>query len=223
MKLYTPPVEFFRELSDAQSLIMDVLTAPDLRVKHWPTYYRLYLDIDELEWRVPWASHHLRGRFMEEHGVFDAQLVAAANECFAGIGECQRRIIERLGDIELRNLITFDEKRMTHRLKCHLQPKSAWYLEFHEQYRAGAVSEDGQTLTRTILRIDPNPVFRMPDLDEKQLVQQQVFDLSTKEAIACLLFAIEQVGARISEVRARMGDYFVRHCTPKDLLHPSWL
>lgn len=218
----TPPAEFFRELSDVQSLMMEVLTAPGLQVKHWPTYYRLYLDIDELEWRVSWAAHHLRGGFLEEHGVFDAELVASANECFAGIGECQRRIVERVGFVERRGLITFDDKRVSHLLKCHLQPKSAWYEELHEQYCAGNISADGQTLSRKILLVDPAPTYRMPDLDDKQLVQQQVFDLSSEEAIASLALTAGQVAERISEVRTSMGDFFVQHCSPKDLLHPSW-
>lgn len=223
MAPHTPATEFFCELSDVQSLIMDVLTAPDLHIKHWPTYYRLYIDVDELAWRVYKASQYLTERFVGEDGTFAAQLVEAANECLAGIGDCQRRIVDWISKMTRQGWISCNDKALTHHLRCHLQPKSAWYQEFHERYCAGKISEDGQILSRFIFRIDPDPTYRIPDLDEKQLAQQQVFDVATEKAIASLVLAAEQVSARIGEVRASMGDYFVRHCTPEDLLHPSWV
>ncbi|HJV76110.1 MAG TPA: hypothetical protein VJ654_17955 [Noviherbaspirillum sp.] len=221
MTPHTPAADLFRELSDVQALIMDLLSAPGLHVTHWPSYYRLYLDVDELGGRVQAAACYLAERITGEDGLPDPRRIEAADGCLSGIGDCQRRIVDLLGAMERNVLISCDDRAIMHRLRCHFRPKSAWYLEFQKRYCAGKIAQEGTTLTRTIFLVDPTPTYRMPDLDEKQLVQNQLFDLSADDARAALARTFHGVSDRIAQVRARMGDYLVDHCTTKDLLHPS--
>lgn len=125
MTPHTPAADLFRELSDVQALILDLLTAPGLRVTHWPSYYRLYLDVDELGVRVQAAALYLAERITGEDGRPDSHRIEAANGCLDRIGDCQRRIAGLLGAMESNVLISCDNKAIMHRLRCHFRPKSA--------------------------------------------------------------------------------------------------
>lgn len=221
MRTSTPPTHLFREVSDIQAFMRDLFGAPDVVVKHWPTYYRLYLQIDELIALVRTAAEWLSCGFADERpDVRDCQ-VESANACFKHLTTRLETLVDLLRHIQSFALVSTADKRVMHCFRAHFQAKSAWYLEFHERYCAGRISLDGTLLERTALLMDPRPADRLPDLDEKGLLQRQTFDLTSTATRAELAAAANCVADGLVDVYRILGAHFVKHCTIEDLLHPS--
>lgn len=119
MTPHTPAAGLFRELSDIPARLLDMLTVPALQVGHWRTYCRLYMDVDELGSRVHATAQDVIRGFTDEIGVADVRRLETATDCLSRIGDCQRWIVDGLGYMARRALISCADKGLMHRLRCH--------------------------------------------------------------------------------------------------------
>ncbi|KIF83300.1 hypothetical protein [Noviherbaspirillum autotrophicum] len=221
MNTSTSPAQLFREVLDIQALMRDIFAAPDVVVKHWPTYYRLYLQTDDLIALIREAAQWLSGGFAHDRRDVRNRQIESANTCFKHLTTCLKAVVDLLRHMQSFALVSVADRRVMHCFRAHFQAKSAWYLEFHERYCAGRISPDGTGLERTALLMDAHPTDRLPDLDEKELVQLQIFDLTNATIRTEMAAATNSVADRLVEAYRILGAHFVKQCTIEDLLHPS--
>lgn len=218
----SPPPELFRELTDLGSLIFVMLTVPGVKISRWPSYYRVYLVVDQLCWAVSHATGYLAKPFSSIDGLPDIERINGANANFSRIDAHFRSCVDLLAQMDRWNMVDHGNPALKDIVYNHFAPKSAWYMTCQEQYCAGRVTPDGRLLVRTALLLDPHPTYRVLDIDEKELAPHQVFDLATGYARTELVTASRQVQARLNEVYRALGDFFVANCpSVKELLHPS--
>lgn len=222
MNEFTQPAEFLAELDQVGDLIRHMLSGPGAEVSHWPTFYRLYLEIDDLAQAVRSAGYHVQTPYCERDEDTRAYVIASANRTFARISSHQRRIVELLSHIDQWSLVKPSWEGFNYIVYTHFAPKSHWRLDFEEHYDAGTMSVDGRMLTRRVFLLDADASYRISDMDERNLDRHQVFDLSSSEVREQLRNATKACEARTNGVSNAMGDFLAAHCSSvKALLHPS--
>jgi hypothetical protein len=224
MTITTPPQELFRELSDIGGLVFNLLTGPKLKVKRWPPYYQIYVELDRLCWSVSRATAYLLEPFDEADGHPDLDRIEGANLCFGRIDASFKAIVNILAHMDRRQLIMYENPPLKDLVYNHFSPKSAWYMALNEQYFSGRISANGRMLERNALLLDPVPTYRVLDIEEKHLAPWQNFDLTSEESRTVLVRTVNQVQKRLGEVYAAVGSHFVSNClSVKELLHPSMI
>lgn len=221
MPLPTPPQEFLCEIIETQRLISE-LWKSDITHVHWPSYYQFYVDVDRLYYRVSSAARSLDNTPTVGYVLTDEKGCDNINACFSELQGQQRTIISWLSRFGRRSeMLSLGDKSLAHRLKCHFQPKSQWFESFFHEYSAGAVSADGLILERTIQLLDPDPIYRIHDIGEKDLVQRHSFDIATESARQVLCGIGLQAAKLVDQVTHEMGEFFAQRCTIQELLCPS--
>lgn len=221
MKPHTAPHEFFREIVETQSLIRE-LWKSDITHIHWPSFYRFYVEMDRLYWRVNGAANSLVDRGFKEFPMIEEDHRNSINAYFSSLKDQQTNIVRWLSNFGRRDeMVELKDKSLRYRMQCHFQPKSNWLNSFFEDYSSGTVTTDGLTLERTIQLLDPVPIYRIEDILEKNLIQRQSFDLATEEARLTLRDIGHEAAKLVANVGNEMGELLVQRCTIKELLHPS--
>jgi hypothetical protein len=221
MHSLTAPQEFLREVVETQRLISELWKA-DITHVHWPSYYRFYVDIDSLCWRVGSVADSLTDGPFAWSALTDEERRARINGSLSDLQNQQKNIIVWLSRFGRRSeMLSLGDKNLSHRLRCHFQPKSEWSESFFGEYSAGTVSIDGLVLNRTIQLLDRDPMDRIHDIAEKNLVQHQSFDIATEATRRVLGESARQAAKLVGQVTGEMGEFFSQRCTIKELLHPS--
>lgn len=222
MNSFTEPGELFREIGEIHDLVGEIVQSDLTQIRHWPTYYLLYVDVDRLGWDIDFAGRSLAGSL----SLTESPDQEETNEAVAhGFGRLQVRVraivswLERWASHSM--LIRIGDDGLKHRLHSHFRLKSQWRDMFLQDYCAGKLSNDGKVLERSVLFLDPQPTYRMFDVHEKGLLQRQRFDIAADRA--ALADASRQLQRRIGTVQAAMMRRLSEQCKIADLLHPSSL
>jgi hypothetical protein len=118
-------------------------------------------------------------------------------------------------------LYSADDIMLRARLDAHAHPKSGWYQQFFVEYDAGTLSEDGKSLTRTVLPVLAEPPYeRVDHVTASCMLRRQTFDLGIPEEQMALAHATRRAAARLGKTAARMQAYLLEHCKLEDLLFP---
>jgi hypothetical protein len=218
----TPPQALFRELVELGNVTFNILTGSHLAVRHWPAYYMIYVQVGRLCRDLSQATGHLGRPFVEVNGEVDTPRIVAANACLARIGRHVRLVVDLLGRIEHRRLVIYGKPALQDIVQAHFLGGSAWYQLCQAEYCAGHIAPDGLVLDRTALLIDPYPIDRVPDIQEKNLLQRQRFRLLPMQSRTLLGVTSREVQVKLNQVYAALGEFFVSQCpSVTDLLHPT--
>ena len=81
MTISTPVTELFREINNVHCWIMDLFQS-DFHVKHWPTFYLLYVDVDRLPRELQGAADSVTHPLMPQHGPGGFDFIEAVDLMF---------------------------------------------------------------------------------------------------------------------------------------------
>lgn len=207
-----------RELIELGNLVFGMLAGPNVTVRHWPVYYRVYVEVDGLCREVNRLAAHLMRGFVDTNGTVDANRAGDANACFARIDGHVRAIAALLADVVRDRLVIPGNPTLVEIVDLHFVPESDWYRGVQAHYRSGCITPDGRTLARTVLPIDPHQNGLRGN---EATVDQQRFDLVSDSARTHNGRTTRQVQTALNQVYAALGDYLVRNCpSVSALLHP---
>lgn len=143
MTISTPVAELFREINDVHCWMMDLFQS-DFQVKHWPTFYLLYVDVDRLPWELQGAADSVLHPLMPRYGPDDFDCIEAVDLMFQRVQQRFTDIVLQLGAIVLNTQIaSIGDAALRLRIKAHLRQKSDWRLTFRDQYCAGRIVDEG--------------------------------------------------------------------------------
>jgi len=217
----TPPQELFRELAEMGNLVFGMLAGPQVTVRRWPAYYMVYAELDQLCRELGRATAALSRGFIAPDGRADPVRIEGANAGLARIDGHMRRMVGLLGHIERHALVDHGSPALKEVAGHHLSPGSAWYAAFHEHYRAGRISPDGQVLERSVLPLDPLPPHAVTTIDALT-VTGEMFDLVSAQSQTVLGRTSRNVQEKLNQVYAALGAFFVANCpSVRELLHPQ--
>lgn len=221
MNISTQPDELFREFREMDSLLLELVAAPDQVQWHWPTFYLLYVELDRMSWRLQNAEGIFR-KPVTSHGIDDwGDDVEDANACLDALGRRVLATAELLWNVSRGMSSRVKDVNLRLRLQAHLHPKSSWYQTLRTDYCAGKISADGRSMERTILVLEPTTLERIGSPQEEFLLRHQVYDLADENVMAQLLIAARATTEMHTQVLRAFGSHFVAHCRIEDLLHPS--
>lgn len=207
-----------RELTEMGNLVFGMFAGPHVAVRHWPVYYRVYVEVDGLCREVNRLAAHLTRGFVDADGTVDANRAGDANACFARIDGHVRAIVALLADVVRDRLVIAGNPTLVEIVDRHFVPESDWYRGVQAHYRSGCITPDGRTLARTVLPIDPHQNRLRGD---EVIVDQQLFDIASDRASTQNGQTTRQVQTALNQVYAALGDYLVRNCpSVSALLHP---
>lgn len=216
----TPPQELFRELTDLGNLIFSMLTGAHITVKRWPTYYMVYVEFDRLCREIHQTTGYLARGFIEPDGTVSSDRIEGINACLFRVGGHLRTLVDLLARIECHGLVSHGKPALKKIVEQHFSPKSIWYPAFQENYCSGRVSRDGRVLQRHVLFVNPYPPSGAIDIGA-DLVEPQTFELVSEQSRIHLGRTARSVQARLNQVYAALGDFFVDRCpSVSELLHP---
>lgn len=216
----TPPQELFRELTDLGNLIFSMLTGAHVAVKRWPTYYMVYVEFDRLCREIHQTTAYLARGFIEPDGKVSSERIEGVNACLFRVDGHLRTLVDLLARIERHGLVSHGKPALKKIVDQHFSPRSTWYPAFQENYCSGRVSRDGRVLQRHVLFVDPYPAFGVIDIGAG-LVERQTFELVSEQSRILLGRTAQSVQARLNQVYAALGDFFVDRCpSVSELLHP---
>jgi len=207
-----------RELTELGNLVFGMFAGPHITVRHWPVYYRMYVEVDGLCRAVSRLSGYLAREFVDADGTVDADRIADVNVCFARVDEHVREMAALLADVVRDRLVIPGKPALVKIADRHFARESQWYRGVQAHYRSGCIAPDGRTLTRTVLPIDPQPIQWRGNVAP---VERQQFALAPAYACTVNARAIRQVQKSLSQVYLALGEYFVQQCPSVGaLLHP---
>ena len=214
------PSELFREIREMDNLFLDLVATPDRVEWHWPSFYRLYIEIDKISWQLQSAEKIFHAPLiLNETDGWGAD-VEIANACLSALGQSLLASIGLLWNISRGMSSRIRDARLRSTLQAHLHPKSSWYQTLRTHYHAGLIS-DNASLERTILVFDRNTLERIDPPLEQFLLWHQVFDLTDENVLAQLLIAAQKTSEVHTQALRAFGHHFVSYCRIEDLLHPS--
>lgn len=220
MNGFTAPSSLLRDIRDLDNLLLDLVASSPPSAWHWPSLYMLYVDIDRMAWQIA-ALHRCFAQPLQEQERWTlADQVEAFNGQLAALDARARAIGHGLWHVSRSIDRTDGNAAALLRLKAHIHPKSAWYQALTSGGRGPGVSADGKVLERTVLLADPDTRVRIDDLEGRQLVQCQRFDLSSAAAMAALSAAVRDAESAHAQLNRALSSCFATHCTIADLLHP---
>lgn len=206
-----------RELTELGNLVFGMFAGPQVTVRHWPVYYRVYLEVDGLCREVSRLAGHFARGFIDTGDTVDAERIAAANACLARVDGHVRAIAALLAEVVRERLVIPANPTLVRIVDRHFSPESDWYRGLQRHYRSGCIAPDGRTLARTVLPIDPHPAQWRAD---EAPVEQQ-FELASAYARTLHGRTIRQVQMALNQVYAALGTWFVQRCPSVGaLLHP---
>lgn len=218
MKQTTSAPHLLRELTALGNLVFSMFAGPHVTVRHWPAYYRVYVEVDGLCREVNRLGGHLARGFIEADGMADADRIADANACFARVDTHVRALAALLADIVRDRLVIPAKPALVHIMDRHFAPDREWYRGLLAHYRSGCVAPDGRTLARTVLPMDLQPAQWQGD---EARVEWQQFELAAEHARVVNGRTIRQVQTALNQVYAALGRCFVQRCpSVAALLHP---
>jgi len=220
MNGFTAPSSLLREVQDLDNLLLHLVTSTPPAAWHWPSLYMLYVDIDRMAWQIAALHRCFAQPLQEQERCTLADQVEGFNAQFAALDARARAIVHGLWHVSRSIDRTAGNEAALLRLKAHVHPKSAWYQALTSGGRGPGVSADGKVLERTVLLADPDTRVRIDDLEGRQLVQCQRFDLSSAAAMATLSAAVRDAETAHAQLNRALSSCFATHCTIADLLHP---
>jgi hypothetical protein len=207
-----------RELTELGTLVFGMFAAPHVTVRHWPVYYRVYVEVDGLCREVNRLAGHLARGFIEADATVDANRIADTNACFARVDGHVRAMAALLADVARDRLVIPGNPALVQIVDRHFALGSQWYQGVQAHYRSGCVAPDGRMLARTVLPIDPHPAQWRGD---EASVEQQQFELASEYARTVNGRTVRQVQTALNQVYAALGECFVQRCpSVSALLHP---
>jgi hypothetical protein len=207
-----------RELVDLGNLVFGMFTGPLASVRHWPVYYRMYVEVDGLCREVGGLAGPLARGFIDVDGSVAADRIAHANACFARVDGHVRAMVALFADVVRDRLVIPGKPALVSIVDRLFAPESQWCCSVQMNYRSGCVAPDGCTLSRTVLAIDPLPTGRLGD---EIPVEHQQFEVAPAYARTVNGRTIRQVQSALNQVYAALGECFVQHCPSVGaLLHP---
>jgi hypothetical protein len=218
----TPAQAFLSEVVDITSFIDDILGCPRKDSWHWPSFYLLYVDVDRL------ASVLTRTEYLFHSSSWEGDASATSEEhvddgnaIFSELGKRQKAVLRWLWPISRHIRPNPENPAQRDRLEAHLHPKSGWHQAFLADYHAGALSDDGKVLNRTVLPIlaDP-PYVRVDHITADCMLRRQSFDLGTPDARQALARATRDAAIELGKSAARMQACLLAGCKLEDLMHP---
>ena len=207
-----------RELTELGNVVFGMFAGPNVTVRHWPVYYRVYVEVDGVCREVNRLVGHLARGFIDAGDTVAADRIADANACFARVDGHVRAMAALLAEVVRDRLVITGNPALVQIVDRHLAPESYWYRGVQAHYRSGCVAPDGRTLARTVLPIDPHPGQWRGD---EAPVEQQQFELASEHARTVNGRTIRQVQTTLNQVYAALGECFVQRCpSVSALLHP---
>lgn len=214
----TSAPHLLRELTELGNLVFGMFAGPHVTVRHWPVYYRVYVEVDGLCRDVNRLVGHLARGFIDAGDSVGADRIANANACFARVDGHVRAIAVLLAEVVRDRLVIPGNPALVQIVDRHFAPESDWYRGVQAHYRSGCVAPDGRTLARTVLSIDPHPAQWRGD---EAPVELQQFELAPEYARTQNGRTIRQVQMALNQVYAALGECFVQRCpSVSALLHP---
>jgi hypothetical protein len=214
---------FLGEIGDINAFIVDALACPKKWNWHWPTFYLMYVEVDRLLGLIGQLEHHFASPFAG-FGEPPTPEEAAddANALFAQLTRRQKALLGSLFQLSRYTQPDDANPALHRRLTAHVHPKSGWHQVFLDEYRSGAVSSDGKTLTRTVLPVDTAPdCERIDHIAAGCMLRQQRFDLDAPGMATALAQSASQAASRLGTIAGAMHAHLVQNCTIHDLMHPS--
>lgn len=213
----TSAPHLLRELTELGNLVFGMFAGPHVTVRHWPVYYRVYLEVDGLCREVNRLPGHLARGFINTGGTVDAERIADTNVCLARVDGHVRAIAALLAEVVRDRLVIPGNPTLLRIVDRHFSAESHWYRGLQRHYRSGCVASDGRTLARTVLPIGPHPA----QWREDAAPVEQHFELGSEYARTLYGRTIRQVQMALNQVYAALGAFFVQRCpSPGALLHP---
>lgn len=214
----TSAPRLLRELTELGNLVFGMFAGPHVIVRHWPVYYRVYVEVDGLCREVNRLAGHLARGFIHADDTVDADRIADANACFARVDGHVHTTVALLADVVRDRLVIPGNPTLVQIADRHFAPESQWYRSVQAHYRSGCVAPDGRTLARTVLPIDPHPARWGGD---EASIEQQQFELAPAYMRTLNDRTIRQVQTALNQVYAALGGCFVQRCPSVGaLLHP---
>jgi hypothetical protein len=207
-----------RELTELGTVVFGMFAGPHVAVRHWPVYYRMYVEVDGLCREVNQLAGYLAREFIDADATVDVSRIVDANACFARVDGHVRAMAVLLADVVRDRLVIPGNPALVQIVDRHFAPESQWYQGVQGHYRSGCVAPDGRMLARTVLRIDPHPAQWRGD---EASVEQQQFELSSEYVRTVNGRTVRQVQTALNQVYAALGECFVQRCpSVSALLHP---
>jgi hypothetical protein len=214
----TSAPHLLRELMDLGNLVFGMFAGPHVTVRHWPVYYRVYVEVDGLCREVNRLAGYLARGFIDADGTVYVDRIEDANVCFARVDGHVRAMAALLADVVRDRLVIPGNPALVQIMDRHFGPESPWYRGVQAHYRSGCVAPDGRTLARTVLPIDPHSAQWHGD---EAPVERQQFELAPEYAHTLNGRTIRQVQTALNQVYAALGARFVQQCPSVGaLLHP---
>lgn len=215
------PEELFREIRELDALLLELVATPERVSWHWPTFYRLYLELDNIAWRLNSAGRTVLQWPIPMDDAILHQTSATDAQYFGSLGKSYKACIGLLWQIGCDTLSRINDKDLRFRIRAHVHPKSGWYQAVISRYQAGTLSKDATTLERTIWVMEPQSQERIDPPYEEFLQHQQSFDLHDESTRIALASAVQATATLHGQVQRAFGAHLVAHCKIEDLLHPS--
>jgi hypothetical protein len=218
LKQTTSALHLLRELTELGNLVFGMFAGPHVTVRHWPVYYRLYVEVDGLCREVNRLAGHFARGFIDAGDTVDAERIAVANACLARVDGHVRAMAALLAEVVRDRLVIPGNPALLQIVDRHFSPRSCWYRGLQEHYRSGCIAPDGRTLARTVLPID---LHAAQWREGETTVEQQQFELSSMQARTLNGRTIRQVQTALNQVYAALGKCFVERCPSVGaLMHP---
>lgn len=218
LKQTTSALHLLRELTELGNLVFTMFAGPHVTVRHWPVYYRVYVEVDGLCREVNQLAGHLARGFIDTGDSVDGERIAAANACLARVDGHVRAMTALLAETVRDRLVIPGNPALVQIVDRHFSPESYWYRGLQEHYRSGCIAPDGRTLARTVVPIDLHATQWRED---EVAVRQQQFELASEQARRLNGQTIRQVQTALNQVYSALGECLVQRCPAVGtLLHP---
>lgn len=221
---FTDPHAFLRELRELDAQIQQLIMSPAAVCWHWPSYYLLYVDIDRMGWLLRRLGTALGDRdgAVPAFTPFNERDAQGIDGLFTSYAQLYKSVLRHLWQIARGTSSVIQDAGVRGPLRAHLHPKSAWYRAFLTHYQPGQLSLAEGQIARVMLLIDPRTAEdRIDEIDTREVVQPQVFDVSTLEARHALVRSVQDTEELHSGLNRKMTNFFRQYCTIDALLHPG--
>jgi hypothetical protein len=215
----------FEEIVDVAHVAQEVIEAAGPSVGMWPSFYQLYREIDEVIDCAGGAAYLLDppAHLFAHSDDTTARYVMRANCAFERLDQVVQRMIGELSGLSRCLQSALPNAASALRLRHNLHPKSAWYIQFSEDFCSGRVAADGASVERFALRLHPAPPRRLmwTDMEDPQLEVRETIDISTQQLRHALAERSKASVRGLQSVRDALGDFLRANCTIDDLLVPA--
>jgi hypothetical protein len=238
---YSPPDEWLREVTSICEVIRAITIEAPSRVRRWPEYYRLYLELADLYLAIKWSPS--LSTFSTPDGKPEVARIDEVNQRLAIIDFHFRAVIKGLSTIHEGGAIDYRRVALRRRLDQYLFSDSEWYQACQAQYCSGRVAADGLVLESRPFLIDLtiNPAYQFtetleqcrarlldgidfpdnppqPVIDRSKLGDPKTFSVTSRKKRNHLTKACDAVCGTLYKVHGALGERFVREQPPPEAL-----